>query len=206
MLPSMFFGQRHGRILAAVAIVLFITALLVPHPYNASHAVGFLRKPGKPNGVIFMLVSPSRLMQAARALRQAEDRFNRRLKYPYVLFTIQSELDAVGGIPEDTIRKIDWITEGRASFRATPFLSFLHLRSPLCTENVPPEHWDVPATLDSSLVAASIKNIGYTLSPCHISPPLIQRGSWQFLGRLSINVPFLFRYASPIVQVPTDRT
>jgi mannosyltransferase len=47
------------------------------------------------------------------ALLNIEDRFNRRLKYPYVLFLAEDEI----GVITDEIRsKINWITEGRASF------------------------------------------------------------------------------------------
>ena len=43
------------------------------------------------------------------ALRNIEDRFNRRLKYPYVLLTEANITEAI----QD---KVDWITEGRATF------------------------------------------------------------------------------------------
>lgn len=45
------------------------------------------------------------------ALRNIEDRFNRRLKYPYVVLTEAT-------ITEEIQNKADWITEGRATFGA----------------------------------------------------------------------------------------
>ena len=45
------------------------------------------------------------------ALRNIEDRFNRRLKYPYVLLTEANVTEAIRD-------KVDWITEGRATFGA----------------------------------------------------------------------------------------
>lgn len=42
------------------------------------------------------------------ALRNIEDRFNRRLKYPYVILT-------EANITQATQEKINWITEGRAT-------------------------------------------------------------------------------------------
>ena len=44
------------------------------------------------------------------ALKNIEDRFNRRLKYPYVLLT-----DSATNMTEELSEKIGWITEGRAT-------------------------------------------------------------------------------------------
>jgi hypothetical protein len=44
-----------------------------------------------------------------------EDRFNRRLKYPIVLFTSEDE---VHFITDEVRAKVHWITEGRATFGA----------------------------------------------------------------------------------------
>lgn len=68
----------------------------------------------KANAVIFMLIAPSRIHQATLALLNVENRFNRRLQYPYVLFTANEEENAM--ITEEERRKIDWITQGRAKF------------------------------------------------------------------------------------------
>lgn len=70
-----------------------------------------------------MLVPPSRLGQATEALISVEDRFNRRLKYPYVLFTVASEFKDNRELFEDAKEKIDAITEGRAKFGA--YLDFV---------------------------------------------------------------------------------
>jgi hypothetical protein len=51
------------------------------------------------------------------ALRNVEDRFNRRLKYPYVIFTEATITEAVRS-------KADWLTEGRATFGAEGQISF----------------------------------------------------------------------------------
>ncbi|KAF5383820.1 hypothetical protein D9615_003832 [Tricholomella constricta] len=89
-----------------------------------------------------MLVPPSRMQQATLALGNVEDRFNRRLKYPYVLFMVEGEYDQVTEVQKE---RIEHITEGRAKFAA-----------------VPRSQWDVPASLDKSLVDASMRNIGFS--------------------------------------------
>ncbi|KAL0066174.1 hypothetical protein AAF712_006799 [Marasmius tenuissimus] len=88
--------------------------------------------PKRPNGVIFMLLPPSRVHQAMLALWNVENRFNRRLQYPYVLFMTEKELAEVS---EEDKSKIDWITEGRAKFATL-------------TE----ESWEIPEFLDKSRV------------------------------------------------------
>ncbi|KAG6830256.1 hypothetical protein H0H87_008680, partial [Tephrocybe sp. NHM501043] len=47
------------------------------------------------------------------ALRNVEDRFNRRLKYPYILFMVEGEYDEVTEVQKE---RIAHITEGRAKF------------------------------------------------------------------------------------------
>ena len=67
------------------------------------------------NAVILILLAPSRITQALVALQNVEDRFNRRLKYPIVLFMAEDE---VHFITDEIREKIRWITEGRATFGA----------------------------------------------------------------------------------------
>ena len=98
------------------------------------------------------------------ALLNVENRFNRRLKYPYVLFMTESELASVS---EEDKAKIDWITDGRAKF-GTFFLlllvtqdnphpvRFFHLLPATVTE----ESWEVPEFLDKSRVQHSLNSIG----------------------------------------------
>ncbi|KIJ48935.1 glycosyltransferase family 15 protein [Sphaerobolus stellatus SS14] len=93
----------------------------------------------KPNAVIVMLVSLSRINQALVALRNIEDRFNRRLKYPYVLLT-------EANITEEVHGKVRWITEGRAKFA-----------------DLPSDMWGPPAFLDPERIKVSLQTIGFTL-------------------------------------------
>jgi Glycolipid 2-alpha-mannosyltransferase len=65
------------------------------------------------NAVIYMLTPPDGARDTLKALRNIEDRFNRRLKYPLVLFTTEDEKSAVS---ESFKAKVNWITEGRATF------------------------------------------------------------------------------------------
>ncbi|KAJ3883811.1 nucleotide-diphospho-sugar transferase [Lentinula edodes] len=95
------------------------------------------------NRVIFMLVAPSRIHQATLALLNVENRFNRRLQYPYVLFTASEEESAM--VTEEDKRKIDWITQGRAKFA-------------VLTE----ESWDIPDFYDKSRVEESLHTIGFS--------------------------------------------
>jgi hypothetical protein len=60
-----------------------------------------------------MLMPPSRVHQAQLALLSVENRFNRRLQYPYVIFTVGEEIDEIS---EEDKAKIHWITQGRATF------------------------------------------------------------------------------------------
>lgn len=86
----------------------FSSTLGLPSPLSSNKA-------HRPNGVIFILVNPKRITQALMALYNVEDRFNRRLKYPYVLFTAADEADA---LTTEVRAKIDHITEGRTTFGA----------------------------------------------------------------------------------------
>lgn len=67
------------------------------------------------SAVILILLAPYRITQALVALQNVEDRFNRRFKYPIVLFTTEDEVHL---ITDEVREKIRWITEGRATFGA----------------------------------------------------------------------------------------
>ncbi|KAF8518759.1 nucleotide-diphospho-sugar transferase [Gautieria morchelliformis] len=109
------------------------TAWMLTLGLNGTKAV--VEEP-RPNAVIVMLVAPSRIMQAIVALRNIEDRFNRRLKYPYVVLTEAAITEAVRD-------KVAWVTEGRATFA-----------------DLPPDMWGTPEFLDSDKIEESIKTIG----------------------------------------------
>ncbi|KAF8074597.1 nucleotide-diphospho-sugar transferase [Lyophyllum atratum] len=119
------------------SIVFFCAALLA-----LTFILSRSSRHAKPKGVILMLLPPSRVHQATLALRNVEDRFNRRLKYPYVLFMVEGEYDQVTELQRE---KIEHITEGRAKFA-----------------EVPKSEWDVPESLDSLLVEASLNKIGFS--------------------------------------------
>ncbi|KAK7056681.1 hypothetical protein VNI00_002398 [Paramarasmius palmivorus] len=132
---------------------------------------------GRPNAVIFMLVPPSRLQQATLALLNVENRFNRHLKYPYVLFMSQSELATVSN---ETKSKIDWITQGRAQFAA-----------------LTDESWEIPPFYDPKLVDASMREIGFSkgyrqmcrfYSGFFWKHPMVAKYDW--LWRLDTDIEF----------------
>lgn len=59
--------------------------------------------------------------EAMGAIRQIEDRFNKRLKYPYVIFTEKEVSEVVAA-------KMSWLYDGRVSFgEPTIFHFFLPL-------------------------------------------------------------------------------
>ncbi|KAK1232930.1 hypothetical protein PQX77_003943 [Marasmius sp. AFHP31] len=130
------------------------------------------------NVVICMLVPPSRLHQATLALKSTENSFNRRLKYPYVLFMTEDEIHEV---PLEMRAKIDWITEGRASFAA--------LREP--------EDWGVPESMDKQRVEESLQKIGFSTnyrSMCRFYSGLFWRhpalAKYDWLWRLDTDIEF----------------
>uniref|UniRef100_A0A0W0F3C2 Glycosyltransferase family 15 protein n=2 Tax=Moniliophthora roreri TaxID=221103 RepID=A0A0W0F3C2_MONRR len=136
-----------SRARLALFIAIFIACLVIFFPAGSLHETYqtyLLSSPssGRPNAVIFMLVPPSRLQQAILALLSVENRFNRRLKYPYVLFMSKDELTTVS---DDVKAKISWITEGRAEFAA-----------------VTEESWEIPEFYDQRLVDASMHDIGFS--------------------------------------------
>lgn len=98
-----------------------------------------LPKKDKPNAVIVMLVAPRRLEQAVVAIKNIEDRFNHRLKYPYVIFTETS----VSQIIRD---KVDWVSKGRVTWAG-----------------LPSEMWGPPPFLDQKRIDDSLSTIGFTV-------------------------------------------
>ncbi|KAF8992406.1 nucleotide-diphospho-sugar transferase [Cyathus striatus] len=144
-LSSVFAATRvRNRILGFFCLVFFALAYLLFTHTSISSPLSFVKSNPRPNGVILMLVAPNRLIQATKALTSVEDRFNRRLKYPYVLFTSEDEAPA---LTDEIKAKIHYITEGRASL--------------VC--HTTKESWDVPTHLDMTRVNASLQNIGFRL-------------------------------------------
>lgn len=126
----MIFNSQHRRrllIIGTLSIFLFLFfALSSTHISTTWNRNTVLPADGKPNAAIVILVPPSRMtrapshlslrsgpnmrgLEAMMALLNIEDRFNRRLKYPYVLLT-------EGSITLEMQEKVNWITEGRATF------------------------------------------------------------------------------------------
>ncbi|GLB43264.1 putative glycosyltransferase family 15 protein [Lyophyllum shimeji] len=146
---SPFLALRRPRIILLLCVTIVFLVLLFP-PARLSQFSEGLRFPGssnlqhkeRPKGVIVMLLPPARLHQAMLTLRNVEERFNRRLKYPYVLFMVEGELEQVTEVQR---ARIEHITEGRAKFATV-------LRS----------QWDLPESLDKSLVEASLQTIGFS--------------------------------------------
>ncbi|KAF8588713.1 glycosyltransferase family 15 protein [Ramaria rubella] len=127
----------------------------------------------KPNAVIVMLVAPSRITQAMVALRNIEDRFNRRLQYPYVVLT-------EANITEEMQQKVDWITEGRATFA-----------------DLPAGMWGPPEFLDKSKIEESLKTIGFSPgyhSMCRFYSGFFWRhpaiAQYEWIWRLDTDIEF----------------
>ncbi|KAF9266974.1 nucleotide-diphospho-sugar transferase [Marasmius fiardii PR-910] len=162
-----------------ITIVLVLFTLLFFHQSRSSfHPKDYLYPgPTHKNAAIYILVPPSRLHQATIALRSTENSFNRRLKYPYVLLMTEEELTEV---TEEMRGKIDWITEGRATFAA--------LRN---------EDWHVPETLDKSRIEKSLQTIGFSSnyrSMCRFNSGLFYRhpalSKYDWLWRLDTDIEF----------------
>jgi len=96
---------------ALLIVLLGFGAKYSGHDYSA-YFPGRIRQQ---SAVILILLSPSRITQTLVALQNVEDRFNRRLKYPIVLFTAEDEVQF---ITDEVRAKVRWITEGRATFGA----------------------------------------------------------------------------------------
>jgi hypothetical protein len=149
-----------------------------PHDLDSDFSSDDLLPLARPNAVILMLIAPSRIHQATLALLNVENRFNRRLQYPYVLFTASEEESAM--INEEERRKIDWITQGRAKFAV-----------------VTNESWGVPEFYDKSRVEDSFRNIGFSSgyrSMCRFysgffwKQPAVMQYDW--LWRLDTDIEF----------------
>ncbi|KIK59648.1 glycosyltransferase family 15 protein [Collybiopsis luxurians FD-317 M1] len=152
----MFILSSRARFALIFTCVILVLLILLPketitqtyrsyygslHEFDSSNDSAIL--PTRANAVILMLIAPSRIHQATLALLNVENRFNRRLQYPYVLFTASEEESAM--INEEERRKIDWITQGRAKFAV-----------------VTKESWDVPDFYDKARVEDSFRNIGFS--------------------------------------------
>ncbi|THV07839.1 nucleotide-diphospho-sugar transferase [Dendrothele bispora CBS 962.96] len=166
----LFFG------LFVFALILFYpTGKVVTRTYREYTA--YSNTGNRPNGVIFMLMPPSRVHQAQLALLNVENRFNRRLQYPYVLFMVEDEINQVS---DEDKEKINWITQGRATFAAVPY-----------------ESWNVPDFYDKSKVEESLHTIGFSLgyrAMCRFYSGLFWRhpalAQYDWLWRLDTDIEF----------------
>ncbi|KAG6900628.1 hypothetical protein C0993_007303 [Termitomyces sp. T159_Od127] len=118
MSSSLFLILRRPQLIIALFIVTIVLLTFVPWHHGWSTAKNFSEswtphRDKRPNGVIFMLLPPSRVRQVTLALKNVEERFNRRLKYPYLLFMVEGEYDEVTEVQKE---RIDYITQGRAKF------------------------------------------------------------------------------------------
>ncbi|KAF9011779.1 nucleotide-diphospho-sugar transferase, partial [Cyathus striatus] len=169
MALSSVFAATRIRVLAFFCLVFFALSYLLFTHTSISYPTSFVKSTARPNGVIFMLLAPNRLIQATQALMNVEDRFNRRLKYPYVLFTAENEVSAL----TDEIK-------AKATFATTT-----------------KESWDVPTNLDKARVDASLQNIGFTLgyrSMCRYYSGFFWRhpalAPYDWLWRLDTDIEF----------------
>ncbi|KDR70716.1 hypothetical protein GALMADRAFT_159829 [Galerina marginata CBS 339.88] len=170
------FSNLRIRIVLCSAFLIFLLgfwAKLAGHDYNAYLPT----KMRRPNAVIFILLAPSRITQALVALQNVEDRFNRRLKYPIVLFTAEDEVDF---ITDEVRTKASWITEGRATFATTT-----------------KESWEVPTWMDKERVKASMDNIGFSFgyrAMCRYYSGFFWKhpalSSYEWLWRLDTDIQF----------------
>ncbi|PPQ86782.1 hypothetical protein CVT25_012387 [Psilocybe cyanescens] len=130
------------RILLCGAFLLFLLSFfwkISGHDYNSYLP---MLKSRRPNAAIFILLAPNRITQALVALQNVEDRFNRRLKYPIILFTAEDE---VHFITEEVKAKANHITDGRVSFATAT-----------------KESWDIPPWMDQERVKSSLETIGFS--------------------------------------------
>jgi len=111
--------------LSLVSYHYTVSPIRIPINWQKSKSTSLESGDGRENALIVILVSPKRiertwlihrsspylpsLIEALAALRNIEDRLNHRLKYPYVLLT-------EANITEEIRTKVEWITEGRATF------------------------------------------------------------------------------------------
>jgi mannosyltransferase len=164
------------RILLCSTFFLFLLgfwAKLSGHDYNAYLPI----KARRPNAALFMLMAPSRITQALVAIQNVEDRFNRRLKYPIVLYTAEDEAHV---ITDEVRAKASWITEGRATFATTT-----------------KESWEVPSWMDDARVKNSIDTIGFSFgyrAMCRYYSGFFWEhpalASYEWLWRLDTDIEF----------------
>ncbi|TFK62363.1 nucleotide-diphospho-sugar transferase [Pluteus cervinus] len=156
-------------------------SFLLPTRRWSSSSIAFLQEAVvdeadiRPNAAIVIMISPRRLTETLMALKNIEDRFNRRLKYPYVLLT-----DSATNISDELSEKVRCITEGRATIA-----------------HLPEEMWAVPDWLDQERIRHSLDSIGFSLayrSMCRFysgffwrHPALI---SYDWLWRLDTDITF----------------
>uniref|UniRef100_A0A0W0FB45 Putative nucleotide-diphospho-sugar transferase n=1 Tax=Moniliophthora roreri TaxID=221103 RepID=A0A0W0FB45_MONRR len=171
-----------SRASLALFLIIFVACFIVLIPTGSLHEVYktyFQSSPvsERPNAIILMLIPPSRLQQATLALLNVENRFNRRLKYPYALFMSKDELATVS---DDVKAKISWITEGRAEFVAL-------------TE----ESWEIPEFYDQTLIDTSLLDISFSKGYCQMCRfysgffwrnPAVTKYEW--LWRLDTEIEF----------------
>ncbi|KAF8520399.1 nucleotide-diphospho-sugar transferase [Hysterangium stoloniferum] len=154
--------------------LLFLFALNRSGPsYLKQWKSGGTASDGKPNAVIVMLVAPSRMTQAVVSIRNIEDRFNRRLKYPYVILTEAT-------ITDELRDKLNYVTEGRGTFAS-----------------LPEDMWGPPSYLDQAKMDEAQRTLGFTLgyrSMCRFysgffwKHPAIAKYDW--LWRLDSDIEF----------------
>ncbi|KAF8151292.1 nucleotide-diphospho-sugar transferase [Crassisporium funariophilum] len=164
------------RIALCSALLIFLLGFWVKisgHDYHAYLPTRIAR----PNAVIFILLAPNRITQALVALQNVEDRFNRRLKYPIVLFTAEDEVDF---ITNEVRTKANWITEGRATFATTM-----------------KESWDIPPWMDQTRVKSSMDSIGFSFgyrAMCRFYSGFFWKhpalASYEWLWRLDTDIQF----------------
>lgn len=102
------------RLVGLLVLVFFSTLLLwlyndFAHSLTHTWRSMTLTRLSRHNGVIVMLLSPSRLTEALTAVQNVEDRL--KYKYPYVLFSVEGE-----HFPDNFKSKIGHITDNRATF------------------------------------------------------------------------------------------
>ncbi|KAG7090432.1 hypothetical protein E1B28_009551 [Marasmius oreades] len=183
---------RIPSLLALVAVIVILFILLPHSPVNPTkyicssnflsdtligHRVAPDVAPAHDNVVIYMLAQPHRFDQAAVTLRSIENSFNRRLKYPYVVFMSEDEL---GQVTDEMRGRVDGITDGKVTFAT--------LRK---------EEWDVPEHLDKSRVEESLRTIGFSMgyrSMCRFNSGLFYRhpalAKYDWIWRIDSDIEF----------------
>ncbi|KAH9475579.1 O-glycoside alpha-1,2-mannosyltransferase-like protein 3 [Psilocybe cubensis] len=174
-MPSFLSSPRARLLLGGALLVVLLSFWKLSESSGSSYLP--ILKSSKPNAAIFILLAPNRITQALVALQNVEDRFNRRLKYPIILFTAEDEAHF---ITEDIKAKASHITNGRASFATAT-----------------KESWDIPAWMDEKRVNSSLETIGFSTgyrAMCRYysgffwkNPALV---SYEWLWRLDTDIQF----------------